>query len=90
MHAEDIKSWNDYLYKNVKKDKKKFVDQETEESRMVNVAGFVEMLQYIEESPYYFTFETGELAIVDYRDGSKKAIAATSFSGRKMVKTYIT
>ena len=30
MHAESIKGWNDYLYRNVKIDRKKFVDKETE------------------------------------------------------------
>ena len=91
MHAESIKGWNDYLYKNVKKNKKLFVDKETEESRMINVAGFVEMLLDMEESPYYFSFQAGnELNVVDNRDPKKKLVPASTFSGRKMIKSWLT
>ena len=89
MHAESIQGWNNYLYKNVKQNKKEIVDRETEESRMVNVAGFVEMLLDIEQSPYYFMYKNGELWIVDYRDKKLKSYAATSFSGRSMVKNWL-
>ena len=65
MHAESIKGWNDYLYRNVKIDKKKFVDKETEDERMVNVAGFMELLLEIEGSPFYFLFDGKELLIVN-------------------------
>lgn len=91
MHAESIKGWNDYLYKNVKKNKKLFVDKETEESRMINVAGFVEMLLDMEESPYYFSFQAGnELNVVDNRDPDKKLVPANTFSGKKMIKSWLT
>ena len=65
MHAESINGWNDYLYRNVKIDRKKFVDKETEDARMVNVAGFMELLLDIEGSPFYFIFNGTELLIVN-------------------------
>lgn len=86
MHAENIKKWNGYLYKNVKADKNKYVEEETEEARQINVAAIVEMILEVEESPFYFTFDGNDMLIVDSREAKnnkeKKGVSTSSFRGR--------
>jgi hypothetical protein len=58
---------------------------------MINVAGFVEMLLDLEASHFYFTFQKdNELSVIDNRDAKLTPVPVNSFSGRKMIKCWLT
>ena len=65
MHSDRIEIWNKDIYKNVKKDRNKYIQEEMDEDRVVNIVGFTEMLVEMENSHFVFSFEkdTGRLLV---------------------------
>lgn len=92
MHTENFETWNNDLYKNVKKDRATYVKKDSEEYRMINTVGFFEMLLELENSPFYFSFnEKDKLMIHDTRSNEADygPVQAESGTGKGMLKKQL-
>lgn len=91
MHSDRITVWNNDIYKNVKKDRNKYIQEEKDEDRVVNIVGFTEMLVEMENSPFVFSFEpgTGRLLVQNTFVKADNPSLATSGSGKAMLKQWL-
>ena len=60
MHQETILASNKDIYKNVDiNERHSYINKQRDENFDINMAGFMEMISVIEQSPYQFSFSTG-------------------------------